>query len=126
MHHAVIREQADLADIDTSADEPALRDRCLLIAAVGTGIKCFYIAEAIHQELEFLPRDRFFFNDDFFHIDQLGPSLMAVLLSEAVQIIHDHLCHRIIVVQDIVIQSDLFERFLLFGDQRFNFQTDKL
>ena len=42
-----------------------------------------------------------------------------------IQLLHDHSCHGIVIVQNVLVPRDVLQRLFVLPAERFNFQTDQ-
>ena len=119
-------EQTYLPRVLAEEDELALRVRGLFVALIGGFVHGLGIAEAVHEEDYIRLFYLLFLKDGLLHIVDDCPSLTAVGLLEAVQLVDDDLGHGIPAVQDILIAIDVRHGILMLLDQGLYLQADQL
>ena len=125
MHFSGIRKQTDFSGIQTIYNIFILTVCRLFVSLIHTHIHCFRIPEAIHQKDHFLLFYFLFFKHCRLCIFNRSTALSSILFFKCIQLFHDQRCHGIIMIQNIFIAGNIFQRCLVFFLQRFNFQTNQ-
>ena len=102
-----------------------LRIRGFFVPLVDIRIYRLGIAKSVHQEYDFLLLDLILLVNRLFGILNGRAPLSGKFFFNLVQICYDDFCHRIIVVQDILISGDVLERLFMLFHQGFQFQADQ-
>ena len=92
-------------------------------------IRCYIhslcISEAIQKQDHILFFHPVLFIDCLFSILDHSAAFPCISLFVSFQFVNDHIRHRIIIVQDIFILFNVFQRLFMFLHERFDFQTDQ-
>ena len=126
MKLAGICKDTDLVRIHAGKDIAALCMSGFFITFIGILVNETHISETIHQEANFGFFYLLLFINSFLCIFNRSLTLAAVFLLDLIQFSHDHCCHGIIIIQDILIKSNILHRLLMLFHQGIDFQTDQL
>ena len=98
----------------------------ILITLVGILVNETHISETIHQEADFGLFHLLLLINSFLCVFNGSLTLTAVFLLDLIQFTHDHCCHGVIIIQDILISSNVLHGFLMLLHQSIDLQTDQL
>ena len=125
MHLSGVREDAEPSGIHAVNDIPVLAVRRFFIPLIDRRVNRPCIPEAVHQEYYFLLLDLIFFKDRLLGIFDHRAALPSVFLLIGIQFIHDHAGHGVIIIQDILIAGDVFQRLLMLRAQGLDLKPDQ-
>ena len=126
MELAGICKDTDLVRIHAGKDITALCMGGFFITLVGILVNETHISETIHQEADFGLFHLLLLIDSFLCIFNGSLTLTAVFLLDLIQFTHDHCCHGVIIIQDILISSNVLHGFLMLLHQSIDLQSDQL
>ena len=126
MHLAIRCKKTQLAGIHAAQNILILLICRFPVTFIDGSIHRLCITKAVHQKDNLLLLYFIFLKHSFFCILDLRFTLHGIFFFQRIQIINDHLRHRIIIIQNILIFCNICKRCLMLLHQRLDFQTDQL
>ena len=126
MHLSGICKNTNPSSIQTLYNILVFFIRSLSVSFIDRDIYCFCVSKTIHQENNFLFFNFFLFIDCFFCIFYHCTAFSSVFFLKCIQFLHDDICHRIIMTQNILISGNLLQCLFMFFLKCFNFQSNQL
>ena len=126
METAGISEDADPICIHTADDIFAFGERGFLVALKSSLIYGLSIAKTVNQSNDFHSLDLLFFIDSSTCILDRGFTRCGISLLDHIKVMTDDPGHALVILQDILVGSDILQSSIMIFQQGIHFQTNQL
>ena len=126
MKLAAVSKKTDFICIHTGKHIAVFTAGSFFVSFIGVFVDQLHIAKTVHQEADLCFLHFFLLVNSFLCVFNGGTSLCTVFLFNGIQLFYDHFCHRIIMIQNILIKSNIFHGLLILCLKSLNLQTDQL
>ena len=126
MHLSVVRKQADFSITHTRNNLLIFTVCSFFVTLINGIIHGLHITETIHQQYNRHSFCFFFFVYSCFSVFNHSQSRMGKFFFQCFQLFDNDFCHYRTASKNFLIQCNIFQCFLMFCHQCFNFQSDQL
>ena len=126
MKLAAVSKKTDFICIHTGKHIAVFTAGSFFVSFIGIFVDQLHIAKTVHQEADLCFLHFFLLVNSFLCVFNGGAPLCTVFLFNGIQLFYDHFCHRIIMIQNILIKSNIFHGLLILCLKSLDFQTDQL